>query len=165
AALLENRLMPGGRIWYGSGRARGQLLNCFVIPTSDSREGWGKTLYDTVVIAGTGGGIGTNYSSIRPRGAPIKGAGGFATGAVSLMLAVNNVGDVMGAGGGRRIALMQCLSLSHPDIAEFLDKKLDLGALNNANVSVVFDRCPEAFFALVRHGADFPLEFQGRQVG
>lgn len=164
-ALLENRLMPGGRIWYGSGRARGQLLNCFVIPTSDSREGWGKTLYDTVVIAGTGGGIGTNYSPIRPRGAPIKGAGGFATGAVSLMLAVNNVGDVMGAGGGRRIALMQCLSLSHPDIVEFLDKKLDLGELNNANVSVVFDQNPEAFFDLVRQGVDFPLVFQGKQVG
>ncbi len=165
SALLENRLMPGGRIWYGSGRARGQLLNCFVIPTSDSREGWGKTLYDTVVIAGTGGGIGTNYSPIRPRGAPIKGAGGFATGAVSLMLAVNNVGDVMGAGGGRRIALMQCLSLSHPDIVEFLDKKLDLGELNNANVSVVFDQDPEAFFDLVRQGAEFPLVFQGKQVG
>jgi ribonucleoside-diphosphate reductase alpha chain len=164
-ALLENRLMPGGRIWYGSGRARGQLLNCFVIPTSDSREGWGKTLYDTVVIAGTGGGIGTNYSPIRPRGAPIKGAGGFATGAVSLMLAVNNVGDVMGAGGGRRIALMQCLSLSHPDIVEFLDKKLDLGQLNNANVSVVLDQDPEIFFDLVRQGADFPLVFQGKQVG
>lgn len=165
AALLENRLMPGGRIWYGSGRARGQLLNCFVIPTADSREGWGKTLYDTVVIAGTGGGIGTNYSQIRPRGAPIKGSGGFATGAVSLMLAVNNVGDVMGAGGGRRIALMQCLSLSHPDIVEFLDAKLDLGKLNNANVSVVFDQDPEAFFDLVRRDADFPLVFQGKQVG
>jgi len=165
SALLENRLMPGGRIWYGSGRARGQLLNCFVIPTSDSREGWGKTLYDTVVIAGTGGGIGTNYSPIRPRGAVIKGAGGFATGAVSLMLAVNNVGDVMGAGGGRRIALMQCLALSHPDIVEFLDKKLDLGELNNANVSVVFDQDPEQFFELVRAGHDFPLVFQGRQVG
>lgn len=164
-ALLENRLMAGGRIWYGSGRARGQLLNCFVIPTSDSREGWGKTLYDTVVIAGTGGGIGTNYSPIRPRGAVIKGAGGFATGAVSLMLAVNNVGDVMGAGGGRRIALMQCLSLSHPDIVEFLDKKLDLGELNNANVSVVFDQDPERFFDLVRAGHDFPLVFQGREVG
>ncbi len=165
AALLQNRLMPGGRIWYGSGRARGQLLNCFVIPTSDSREGWGKTLSDTVVIAGTGGGIGTNYSPIRPRGAPIKGTGGFATGAVSLMLAVNNVGDVMGAGGGRRIALMQCLSLQHPDIVEFLDKKLDLGQLNNANVSVVFDEDPERFFELVRSGHDFPLTFQGKQVG
>lgn len=164
-ALSENRFMPGGRIWYGSGRPRGQLLNCFVIPTGDSREAWGKTLYDTVVIAGTGGGIGANYSPIRPRDSLINGTGGKATGAVSLMVGVDAVGEIIGMGGGRRIALMQCLSLSHPDIIEFLDKKLDLGQLNNANVSVVFDFDPEWFFALVKDDMDFPLTFQGKQVG
>lgn len=165
SALLENRLMPGGRIWYGSGKARGQLLNCFVIPTGDSREAWGKTLSDTVVIAGTGGGIGANYSPIRPRGATIGGTGGKATGAVSLMVGVDAVGEIIGMGGGRRIALMQCLSLSHPDIVEFLDKKLDLKELNNANVSVVFDFDPEWFFGLVKSEGDLPLTFQGKQVG
>lgn len=163
--LLCNRFMPGGRIWYGSGRAKGQLLNCFVIPTSDSREGWGKTLYDSVVISGTGGGVGLNCSPIRPRGSVIKGTGGQATGAVSLMQAVDAVGDVIKAGGGRRTALMLCLSLSHGDIVEFLDKKLDLGQLNNANVSVVFDQDPEVFFELVRNGHEFPLSFQGKRVG
>jgi ribonucleoside-diphosphate reductase alpha chain len=157
--------MPGGRIWYGSGRARGQLLNCFVIPTGDSREAWGKTLSDTVVIAGTGGGIGANYSPIRPRDALIRGTGGKATGAVSLMVGVDAVGEIIGMGGGRRIALMQCLSLSHPDITEFLDKKLDLKQLNNANVSVVFDQDPEVFFQLVRDGKEFPLTFNGKQIG
>ncbi len=165
AALLENRFMPGGRIWYGSGKARGQLLNCFVIPTGDSREAWGKTLSDTVVIAGTGGGIGANYSPIRPRGALISGTGGKATGAVSLMVGVDAVGEIIGMGGGRRIALMQCLSLSHPDIVEFLDKKLDLKELNNANVSVVFDFDPEWFFDLVKREQDLPLTFNGKQVG
>lgn len=164
-ALVENRFMPGGRIWYGSGRPRGQLLNCFVIPTGDSREAWGKTLSDTVIIAGTGGGIGANYSPIRPRDFPIKGTGGKATGSVSLMVGVNQVGEIIGMGGGRRIALMQCLSMSHPDIVEFLDKKLDLNQLNNANVSVVFDFDPEWFFELVREGSDLPLTFQGKQVG
>jgi len=164
-ALLDNLFMPGGRIWYGSGRARGQLLNCFVIPTGDSREAWGKTLYDTVVIAGTGGGIGANFSEIRQRGAFIVGTGGEATGAVSLMVAQNSVGDVIGAGGGRRIALMQCLRISHPDIVEFLDKKLDLHELNNANVSVVLDQDPELLFEYVRAGWDLPLTFGGKQVG
>ena len=42
--IVTNRFMPGGRIWYGSGRPRAQLLNCFVVPTADSREGWGKTI-------------------------------------------------------------------------------------------------------------------------
>lgn len=164
-ALMDNLFMPGGRIWYGSGRPRGQLLNCFVIPTGDSREAWGKTLYDTVVIAGTGGGIGMNCSPVRYRGADIKGTGGKATGAVSLMTGVDAVGEIIGSGGGRRIALMLCLAISHPDIVEFLDKKLDLNQLNNANVSVVFDEDPEQFFALVRAKADFPLVFQGKQVG
>ena len=163
--LRENLLMPGGRIWYGSGRAKGQLLNCFVIPTQDSREGWGKTLYDSTVISGTGGGVGLNCTPIRPRGSIINGTGGTATGAVSLMQAVDAVGDLIKAGGGRRTALMLCLALSHGDIIEFLDKKLDLNQLNNANVSVVFDKDPEEFFEKVRRDEEFPLTFQGKQVG
>jgi ribonucleotide reductase alpha subunit len=56
--IVTNRFMPGGRIWYGSGRPRSQLLNCFVVPTSDSREGWGKTIHDVIVVSGMGGGVG-----------------------------------------------------------------------------------------------------------
>lgn len=163
--LVSNRFMPGGRIWYGAGRPRGQLLNCFVIPTSDSREGWGKTLYDSLVISGTGGGVGLNCSPIRPRGSSIAGTGGVATGAVSLMEAVDAVGEVVKAGGGRRTALMLCLGLGHPDILEFLDKKLDLGKLNNANVSVVFDGDPEAFLGAVANNAQWALSFQSRPHG
>lgn len=62
--IVTNRFMPGGRIWYGSGRPRAQLLNCFVIPTSDSREGWGKTIHDVIVVSGMGGGVGVNCSPI-----------------------------------------------------------------------------------------------------
>jgi ribonucleoside-diphosphate reductase alpha chain len=72
-ALSSAKFIPGGRIWYGSGRPKGQLLNCFVIPTDDSREGWGKTVSDMLVISGTGGGVGINFSPIRPRGTPIRG--------------------------------------------------------------------------------------------
>lgn len=165
SALSNNLLMPGGRIWYGAGRARGQMLNCFVVGTSDSREGWGKTVSDSIVISGTGGGVGLNCSPVRPRGSSINGTGGQATGAVSLMEIINATGEVIKAGGGRRTALMLCLSLSHGDIAEFLDKKLDLKQLNNANISVVFDEDPEIFFKLVREGGEWPLMHQGRQVG
>src|SRR3954470_22648236 len=48
--LLKNLFVPGGRIMYGSGRPKGQLMNCFVIPTGDSREAWGKTVSDMIVI-------------------------------------------------------------------------------------------------------------------
>lgn len=139
--------------------------NCYVIPTSDSREGWGKTVSDTIIISGTGGGVGINFSPTRPRGTPIRGTGGIATGAVSEMEMVNSVGNVIKAGGGRRVALMFALSLSHGDVLEFMDKKLDRNELNNANVSVVFDDDPETFFRLVRDDADFPLVNQGRQIG
>jgi len=141
------------------------MLNCFVVGTSDSREGWGKTVSDSIVISGTGGGVGLNCSPVRPRGSSINGTGGQATGAVSLMEIINATGEVIKAGGGRRTALMLCLSLSHGDIAEFLDKKLDLKQLNNANISVVFDEDPEIFFKLVREGGEWPLMHQGRQVG
>lgn len=138
--ISTNRFMPGGRIWYGAGRTRAQLLNCFVIPTSDSREGWGKTISDVIVISGMGGGVGINCSPIRPRGSRIHGTGGVATGAVSLMNMINGVGDELVGGGGRRMALMLDLNISHPDMPEFLDTKLDKGKLNNANVSVILDK-------------------------
>lgn len=163
--LRRNLLMPGGRIWYGAGRPRGQLLNCFVIPTEDSREGWGKTVSDSIVISGTGGGVGLNASPVRPRGSAIHGTGGVATGAVSLMQVVDAAGEVIKAGGGRRTALMLCLNLSHGDIQEFLDKKLDLDQLNNANVSVVFNDDPEYFFSLVDAGGNLNLLHNGEVVG
>lgn len=165
AALEDNLFMPGGRIWYGSGRPRGNLLNCFVVPTSDSREGWGKTVSDTIIISGTGGGVGINFSPTRPRGSKISGTGGTATGAVSEMEMVNSVGDVIKAGGGRRVALMFCLSYNHGDVVEFMDKKLDRDELNNANVSIVFDDDPEQFFRAVRDDLPWPLMHQGRKVG
>jgi ribonucleoside-diphosphate reductase alpha chain len=162
--LVSGLFAPGGRIMYGSGRPRGQLLNCFVVPTSDSREGWGKLAYDTLVISGTGGGVGTNYSPVRNRGSNIRGTGGTATGATSLMSIINAEGEEIKAGGGRRTALMMALEHDHPDVEEFLNKKLDLGKLNNANVSVIFDKNPEKFFDQVRKGENVKLTFGGRTV-
>ena len=163
--LKKNLFMPGGRIWYGSGRARGQLLNCFVIPTEDSREGWGKTVSDMIVISGTGGGVGLSGSPIRPRGTKILGTGGQATGAVSLMEINNASGEVIKAGGGRRTALMFALGLSHGDLLEFLDKKLNLDELNNANVSILLDDDPEVFFKQVKNDEEFEFKFRGKVIG
>lgn len=156
--LVNGRFMPGGRIWYGSGRPKAQLLNCFVIPTGDSREAWGKSLSDTLVVSGLGGGVGINASPVRPRGTPIRGTGGTATGAVSFMQLINGIGDVLRGGGGRRMALMLALNLSHPDSLEFLDAKLDRGELTNANVSIVIDTDPEEFVRSV-HSLD-TLDFR-----
>lgn len=139
AELEEGRFMPGGRIWANAGKPKPQLLNCFVLPVGDSREGWGKAISDTIVVSGLGGGVGINCSPIRPRGSEIKGTGGQATGAVSFMEMVNAVGDVLRTGGGRRLALMLALEATHKDLPEFLDKKLDREQLTNANVSVILN--------------------------
>ena len=139
--IVSNKFMPGGRIWYGAGRPRGQMLNCFVLKMpGDSREGWGKAINDMLIISGTGGGVGINFSSVRPRGSKINGTGGTATGAVSLMNMINGVGGELVSGGARRVALMMDLNITHPDVLEFIDAKLDRGKLNNANVSVVLDK-------------------------
>lgn len=163
--LRKNLFFPGGRIMFGSGRPKGQLLNCFVVPTHDSREGWGKTTSDTIVISGVGGGVGTNYSPIRPRNSPINGSGGLASGAVSLMRGINAFGEEMKNGGGRRVALMMTLRIDHGDIVEFLDAKLDLAKLNNANVSVNFEEDPEIFFDYVKQNRDYELKHNGKVVG
>ena len=159
--LVNGQLVPAGRIWYGSGRAKGQLMNCFVVPSEDSREGWGQTVKDMLIISGTGGGVGINFSPVRPRGTAIKGTGGEATGAVSLMEIVNQTGEVIKAGGGRRTALMMALEYNHGDIQEFLDAKLDLGRLNNANVSVLVD---DDFFNAVKADEDIELKFRNKPI-
>lgn len=165
--IVTNRFMPGGRIWYGAGRNRAQLLNCFVLPTSDSREGWGKSLNDVVIVSGMGGGVGINCSPIRPRGSSIRGTGGYATGAVSLMKMINGIGDELVSGGSRRIALMLDLNLTHPDMPEFIDAKLDRGQLTNANVSVIIDKRmnAETFIDKVNSGEDFDLAWGGSTHG
>jgi ribonucleoside-diphosphate reductase alpha chain len=158
-------LMPGGRIWYGCGRPVAQLLNCYVIPTTDSREGWAKMVGDNIIIAGTGGGLGENYSNVRPRGAKINGTGGFATGAVSVMKIENAALEEIRSGSSRRAARMFCLNINHPDIMEFIHAKMDLNQLNNGNASVVFDFSPEEFFAKVDADEPLDLVFRGTVHG
>ena len=160
--LSTNRFSPGGRIWRGAGRPRGQMLNCFVSPAEDSREGWGDLLRSVTIISGTGGGVGINFSTIRPRGTPIRGTGGEATGAVSLMKMINSVCNELREGGGRRSALMFCLNWDHPDLPEFLEAKLDKNELNNANVSVCID---ETFLKLLDEQKEVILRWQGEDRG
>lgn len=159
--IVSGKFFPGGRIMYGSGRPKAQLLNCFVIPSTDSREGWAKSVSDVIIISSLMGGVGANVSPVRPRGSLIKGTGGRATGAVSLMRMINSVGDEIVGGGGRRMALMLCLDLTHPDLPEFLDAKLDRHELNNANISVVLNMDPKEFAEKVRNDENIDFEFGG----
>lgn len=142
--VASNRFMPGGRIWYGSGRPRAQILNCFALRAGDSRESWGKTISDTLIISGMGGGVGINFSDVRPNGSKVNGTGGVATGPVSLMRMINGVGNELMSGGARRMALMFDLNITHPDMPAFIDEKLDGEKLKNANVSIILDKRVDA---------------------
>ena len=158
--LVSCRFVPGGRIWYGCGRPKSTLLNCFVLGTEglDSREGWGSIISDGIIIGGTGGGVGINYSHIRPRGSAIRGTGGKSTGSVSLMRIVNTAAEVIEGGGGRRSAHMALLSITHPDLIEFINSKLDDTSLNMMNISVAFDKIsPEEFFEMVDNNEKYNL--------
>ncbi len=162
--ISSNRFVPGGRIWYGSGRPKSNLVNCFVLAAGDSREAWGKTSSDTIIVSGVGGGVGINYSSIRPRGTPIKGTGGEASGAVSFMQVINSIAEIIKSGGGRRSAHMMMLDITHGDIEEFLDKKLNRKELNNANISVVFSSDPKEFFEAVENDIDISLKWKEQEI-
>lgn len=161
--MVQNRFSPGGRIWRGAGRAKPNMLNCYVISDAiDSREGWGDTLRNVTIISGLGGGVGINFSQVRPRGSKIAGTGGEATGSVSLMHAVNAVCNELRGGGNRRSALSFALRYDHPDILEFLSAKLDHKQLNNANISVLID---DEFLRLVDEDQEIVFWWQGQERG
>lgn len=163
--ISSGRFMPAGRIWYGAGRPKAQLLNCYVIPSGDSREAWGELLKQSLIISGTGGGVGIPFTSVRPKGFAVKGTGGEATGPVSLMRMEDALGDELKAGGNRRMAKMWALGIRHPDIPEFLDSKLEDGKLKNGNISVILDFPTEKFVDLVRSGGKIEQEWGGKKVG
>lgn len=135
-AIAHGDFCPGGRILFGAGRHNYNLLNCYVIEPNDSVESIGKTIQDMYKISCAGGGIGFNFSKIRPKGDDIQNINNSAPGSVSVMKMINEIGNHVKAGKNRRTALMGILEVTHPDLFEFLHVKLDLGQLNNFNISV-----------------------------
>lgn len=160
--LCSNLFVPGGRIWYNSGRAEPQLLNCFVLdPNKDSRDGWAKSAYNMITTSMTGGGCGDDFSDVRPKGATISTQTGTAPGAVELMRLIDACAKPVKAGGQRRVALMFSLDLDHPDVEEFLSAKLVKGELTHANVSVRSKRTKE-FVKAVKNDGDWELSWKGK---
>lgn len=134
--------------------------NCFLFRVEDSRESWADTMHKITASLMTGGGIGVEYSKLRPEGAKIGGTGGTSTGPLALMAMVNEAGRYIMQGGQRRSALWGGLNWSHPDIFKFMNlknyseslKQQKLNDLNFAlpmeltNISVVYDT--EFFIAM-----------------
>lgn len=162
SVLSNNLFVPGGRIWYNSGRYNPQLLNCFVLdPNKDSKEGWASTAKNVILTSMFGGGCGDDFSDVRPRGAPISGQRGACPGPVDLMRLVDNCAEPIRGGGQRRVALMFSLDLDHPDVEEFLDAKLVKGELTHANVSVR-SKYTKEFIRAVKADSDWELSWKGK---
>ena len=161
-ALENNLFVPGGRIWYNSGRPDPQLLNCFVLGNDlDSKEGWGNVSKEMIITSMTGGGCGIDYSEIRPKDSAINSHRGTCPGPISAMKLVNNNGEPVRSGGHRRVALMFSLDSDHPDVEDFIDTKLTKGELQLANVSIRSKKTAE-FINAVKNDLDWELSWKNK---
>jgi ribonucleoside-diphosphate reductase alpha chain len=152
--IKTRKFIPGGRFLAQSGREYHQTNNCFLLRAEDTREGWGELLNKSAVALMSGGGIGIDYSALRPNGSLLKKSGGTSSGPLPLMSAVNEVGRGVMAGGKRRSAIWAGLRWNHPDIFDFIKMKnwipevrklketnYDFPAtLDMTNISVILDK-------------------------
>ncbi|MGF1553921.1 MAG: LAGLIDADG family homing endonuclease [Paracoccaceae bacterium] len=161
AALEGFRFLPAGRILAGAGTERSvTLFNCFVMGTvPDSLEGIFAHLREAALTMQQGGGIGYDFSTIRPEGAPVAGVGADASGPVSFMDVWDSMCRTIMSAGSRRGAMMAVLACDHPDIEAFVDAKRDPDRLRNFNVSVA---ASDAFMAAGEADGPWELRFEGR---
>lgn len=151
--------IPGGRILFGSGRQKFNLLNCYLLWPDDNVDSIGQVIKDTYSISCGGGGIGYDFSRIRPRGDDVQNLKNSAPGSVSVMKMINEIAHHVKSGGGRRAALMAILRCDHPDLLEFLDVKLDLNQLTNFNISVGITN---KFMDAVENDLDWSFTFRNK---
>jgi ribonucleoside-diphosphate reductase alpha chain len=156
--LQDFKFLPGGRILAGAGTARNvTLFNCFVMGTiEDSIPGIFRVLQESAVTMQQGGGIGCDFSTLRPRGSRAKGAGTIASGPVSFMQVWDAMCSTILSTGARRGAMMATLRCDHPDIEEFITAKQQPGQLRRFNLSVLVT---DSFMQAVRSDAEWPLVF------
>ncbi len=159
-ALTDFRFIPAGRILAGAGTARAvTLFNCFVMGTiPDSLGGIFEHLREAAVTMQAGGGVGMDFSTIRPAGSPVRGVGAQASGPLSFMDCWNAMCRTVESAGQRRGAMMGCLRIDHPDIEAFIDAKRDPARLRNFNLSVLVT---DAFMQALAADAEWPLVFGG----
>ncbi len=159
--LEDYRFLPAGRILAGAGTPRQvTLFNCFVMGRiPDSLDGIFTQLKEAALTMQQGGGIGHDFSTLRPRGAPVKGVGADASGPISFMDVWDAMCSTIMSAGTRRGAMMGTLRCDHPDIEAFIAAKQQAGRLRNFNLSVLVT---DAFMAAVKARADWPLVFEGR---
>ena len=160
-AIADRGFLPAGRILAGAGsKRRVTLFNCFVMGRIDDDLG---AIFEQVKEAALtmqlGGGIGHDFSTLRPKGASVSSIGADASGPVSFMGVWDAMCRTIMSAGARRGAMMATLRCDHPDIEAFIDAKKEPGQLRNFNLSVLVS---DAFLEAVRRDRDWDLVFGGK---
>jgi ribonucleoside-diphosphate reductase alpha chain len=160
-AMADLAFLPAGRILAGAGTGRDvTLFNCFVMGRIEDDLG---SIFENVKEAALtmqqGGGIGHDFSTLRPKGALVKSIGADASGPVSFMDVWDAMCRTIMSAGARRGAMMATLRCDHPDIEAFIAAKADAARLRNFNLSVLVT---DAFVRAARNDQDWPLVFAGK---
>ncbi|MDE9451072.1 adenosylcobalamin-dependent ribonucleoside-diphosphate reductase [Aliiroseovarius sp. Z3] len=159
-ALEDFKFLPAGRITAGAGTGRSvTLFNCFVMGTiPDSMGGIFDMLKEAALTMQQGGGIGYDFSTIRPRGADVKGVAADASGPLSFMDVWDAMCRTIMSAGSRRGAMMATMRCDHPDIEDFITAKSDAARLRMFNMSVLVT---DDFMQAVKDDASWDLKFEG----
>ena len=159
-ALEDFKFLPAGRILAGAGTDRSvTLFNCFVMGTvPDDMAGIFEHLKEAALTMQQGGGIGYDFSTLRPKGAPVKGVGADASGPLPFMDVWDAMCRTIMSAGHRRGAMMATMRCDHPDIEDFIAAKQEAGRLRMFNLSVLVT---DAFMQAVQEGGSWDLVFGG----
>ncbi|MDT7859093.1 MAG: adenosylcobalamin-dependent ribonucleoside-diphosphate reductase [Candidatus Aenigmarchaeota archaeon] len=152
--MVSKRFLPNSPTLFNAGARLGQLSACFVIGIEDDMGSIMDAAKDAALIFKSGGGIGINYSKLRPGGDIVASTSGVASGPVSFMRIIDVVTDVVKQGGKRRGANMGILESWHPDILKFIHAKEKEGQFENFNISVMLD---ENFWRCYENNEKYPL--------
>ncbi|MDP7626205.1 MAG: adenosylcobalamin-dependent ribonucleoside-diphosphate reductase, partial [Rhodospirillales bacterium] len=159
-ALRDFRFLPAGRIMSGAGTERDvTLFNCFVMgDVPDDMSGIFESLREAALTMQQGGGIGYDFSTLRPKGAAVKGVGADASGPLSFMDVWDAMCRTIMSAGSRRGAMMAVMRCDHPDIENFIEAKQEPGRLRMFNLSVLVS---DDFMQAVKEDATWELVFNG----
>ena len=160
-ALKDFRFLTAGRITAGAGTGRMvTLFNCYVMGTiPDSLNGIFEMLKEAALTMQQGGGIGYDFSTLRPKGALVKKLGADASGPLSFMDCWDSMCRTIMSAGSRRGAMMGTMRCDHPDIRDFITAKQDSARLRMFNLSVLVT---DDFMKAVEDNADWSLQFDGK---
>ncbi len=160
SALEDFKFLPAGRILAGAGTERRvTLFNCFVMGTiPDDMSGIFEHLKEAALTMQQGGGIGYDFSTLRPKGAPVRGVGADASGPLTFMDVWDAMCRTIMSAGHRRGAMMGTMRCDHPDIEAFIEAKQDAGRLRMFNLSVLVT---DSFMEAVKADEAWELHFDG----